>query len=201
MARIKFDLSAAATGCDDGCDCEADAVGVKHDPRLRRWAWWLTALTIAWNSAEAVVAIVSGLLAGSIALVGFGLDSVVEVSSAFVIVWRLSRHGTDHAANERAEKRAVRLIAVSFVAIACYVTYDSAAKLLGIDDRFGSIEVGKAADLVLYDGDPFEHATHVTHTLIDGRLAWDRTEYLKIPFARRALPLIEGGGVGCCLGW
>jgi imidazolonepropionase-like amidohydrolase len=80
------------------------------------------------------------------------------------------------------------------------VTLD-AAKLLGIDDRFGSIEVGKAADLVLYDGDPFEHATHVTHTLIDGRVVWDRSEYLKIPFARRALPLIEGGGVGCCLGW
>jgi imidazolonepropionase-like amidohydrolase len=80
------------------------------------------------------------------------------------------------------------------------VTLD-AAKLLGIDDRFGSIEVGKAADLVLFDGDPFEHATHVTHTLIDGRVVWDRAEYLKIPFARRALPLIEGGGTGCCLGW
>src|SRR5204863_8004792 len=76
-----------------------------------------------------------------------------------------------------------------------------AAKLLGIDDRFGSIEVGKAADLVLYDGDPFEHATHVTYTLIDGRVVWDRAEHLKTPFARRALPLLTGGGGGCCLGW
>jgi imidazolonepropionase-like amidohydrolase len=80
------------------------------------------------------------------------------------------------------------------------VTLD-AAKLLGIDDRFGSIAVGKAADLVLYDGDPFENATHVTHTLIDGRVVWDRADYLKLPFARRALPLAEGGGGGCCLGW
>jgi imidazolonepropionase-like amidohydrolase len=78
------------------------------------------------------------------------------------------------------------------------VTLD-AAKLLGIDDRFGSIEVGKAADLVLYDGDPFENATHVTHTVIDGRVVYDRAEVQKVPFARRALPLIDGG-VGCCLG-
>ncbi len=80
------------------------------------------------------------------------------------------------------------------------VTLD-AAKLLGVADRFGSIEVGKVADLVLYDGDPFEHTTHVTHTLMDGRVVWDRSEYLKLPYARRALPLLEGGGVGCCLGW
>jgi imidazolonepropionase-like amidohydrolase len=79
------------------------------------------------------------------------------------------------------------------------ITLD-AAKLLGIDDRFGSIEIGKLADLVLYDGDPFEHSTHVTFTVIDGRVVWDREEYLKLPFARRALPLSTGGGYGCCLG-
>jgi imidazolonepropionase-like amidohydrolase len=78
------------------------------------------------------------------------------------------------------------------------VTLD-AAKLLGIDEQFGSIEAGKAADLVLYDGDPFEHSTHVTCTIQDGRVVYDRGEYLKQPFARRALPL-TGGGVGCCLG-
>jgi imidazolonepropionase-like amidohydrolase len=74
-----------------------------------------------------------------------------------------------------------------------------AAKLLGLDDRLGSLDEGKLADLVLYDGDPFEHTTHVTHTLVNGKLAYDRAEYLKLPFARRALPL-GGGGVGCCLG-
>jgi imidazolonepropionase-like amidohydrolase len=81
------------------------------------------------------------------------------------------------------------------------VTID-AAKLLGIDKEYGSIEPGKVADLVLYDGDPFEHATHVTHTLIGGKVAYDRSEYLKLPFDRRVLPLLGGtGGVGCCLGW
>jgi imidazolonepropionase-like amidohydrolase len=79
------------------------------------------------------------------------------------------------------------------------ITLD-AAKLLGIDDRFGSLEPGKVADLVLYDGDPFENATHVTHTILGGRVVYDRAEYLKLPFERRALPLVGGGGGGCCLG-
>lgn len=79
------------------------------------------------------------------------------------------------------------------------ITLD-AASILGIADRFGSLEAGKAADLVLYDGDAFEHSTHVTHTLIGGRVVYDRAAYLKLPFARRALPLTGGGGVGCCLG-
>jgi imidazolonepropionase-like amidohydrolase len=80
------------------------------------------------------------------------------------------------------------------------ITLD-AAKILGIDDARGSIEVGKIADLVLYDGDAFEHATHVTHTIQEGRVVYDRDDYLKLPLARRALPITSGsGGVGCCLG-
>jgi imidazolonepropionase-like amidohydrolase len=79
------------------------------------------------------------------------------------------------------------------------ITLD-AARLLGIEDRYGSLEPGKIADLVLYDGDPFEHATHVTHTLMDGRIVYDRAEYLKMPFERRALAAADGfGAVGCCM--
>ncbi len=81
------------------------------------------------------------------------------------------------------------------------VTSD-AAKLLGIDKDYGSLEVGKVADIVLYDGDPFENATHVTHTYMNGKVVYDRAEYLKLPFERRVLPMLGGsGGVGCCLGW
>ena len=80
------------------------------------------------------------------------------------------------------------------------VTLD-AAKLLGVADKYGSIEPGKVADLVLYDGDPFENATHVTLTVLGGKVVYDRAEYLKLPFDRRILPLIDGGrGAGCCLG-
>lgn len=80
------------------------------------------------------------------------------------------------------------------------ITID-AAKLLGIDKDYGSIEKGKVADLVLYDGDPFEHTTHVTHTVMGGRVVYSRDDYLKLPFERRILPLIAGGaGSGCCMG-
>ena len=79
------------------------------------------------------------------------------------------------------------------------ITFD-AAKLLAIDDQYGSLEAGKVADLVLYDGDPFEHATHVTHTILGGRVIYDRGDYMKLPFERRVLPLIGGSDYGCCMG-
>ena len=76
------------------------------------------------------------------------------------------------------------------------------AKILGIDDQYGTLEPGKVADIVLYDGDPFEHASHVTYTIVGGRVTYDRADYLKLPFERRALPLTGGAGgdFGCCLG-
>jgi imidazolonepropionase-like amidohydrolase len=79
------------------------------------------------------------------------------------------------------------------------ITLD-AAKLLGIDDQYGSLEIGKVADLVLYDGDPFEHTTHVTHTVLGGRVIYDRADYLKLPYERRVLPLTSGSEYGCCMG-
>jgi divalent metal cation (Fe/Co/Zn/Cd) transporter len=134
MATTEQVITAVPTPCSDGCGCST-AEARPQDARLRRWAWWLTALTIGWNSLEAIIAIASGLIAGSIALVGFGLDSVVEVGSALVIVWRLSHRSTDREADERIERCAVRLIALSFLAVALYVVYDSATKLLGIGEE------------------------------------------------------------------
>jgi len=133
----------SACACEGECGCTHPEVR-PADPWARLWAWWLTAATIAWNVIEAVVAISAGVLAGSVALVGFGLDSVVEVSSALVIVWRLSRQGTNHTANERAERRAVRLIALSFFAIAAYVTVDSIAVLFGVREEPQTSPLGLA---------------------------------------------------------
>ena len=79
------------------------------------------------------------------------------------------------------------------------VTVDS-AKLLGIDKDYGSIEKGKIADLVLYDGDPFEHTTHVTQTLMNGRVVYNRNDYLKLPLERRILSMSGGPEPGCCMG-
>ncbi|SNY75822.1 cation transporter [Paractinoplanes atraurantiacus] len=85
----------------------------------------LVAATIAFNVVEAVVAISAGAAAGSTALIGFGLDSVIEVSSAAAVAWQFS--GRDPQAREKA---ALRVIAVSFFALAAYVTAESARALI-----------------------------------------------------------------------
>ena len=81
-------------------------------------------LTLAWNTAEGIAALVAGFLAGSIALVGFGLDSVIEISSSVVLLWRLRAEG-DAERREHAEHRAQRLVGMCFLALAAYVAYDS----------------------------------------------------------------------------
>jgi divalent metal cation (Fe/Co/Zn/Cd) transporter len=115
-------------------------VGLAGDRRavLVRRVRWFVAATITYNVIEAVVAITAGTLASSAALVGFGLDSVVEVSSAAAVAWQFS--GPDH---EKRERTALRVIAVSFFALAAYVSVESVRALLG-GDRAEHSTVGLA---------------------------------------------------------
>jgi divalent metal cation (Fe/Co/Zn/Cd) transporter len=89
----------------------------------------LVAVTIAYNVVEAVVALTAGVLASSTALIGFGLDSVIEVSSAAAIAWQFSAR--DHAVRESRERTALRIISVSFFALAAYVAVDAVRALAG----------------------------------------------------------------------
>lgn len=87
--------------------------------------------TVGWNVLEGVIAIVAGILAGSIALVGFGLDSYIEVASGLVLIWRLRKHGfSNEEEEEAAEKKAVFFVGVTFFLLAVYVVYESGKKLL-----------------------------------------------------------------------
>lgn len=86
----------------------------------------LVAATISYNIVEAVIALSAGAAASSTALIGFGLDSVIEVSSAAAVAWQFSK--PDHEARE---KTALRFIALSFFALAAYVTAESVRGLLG----------------------------------------------------------------------
>lgn len=94
---------------------------------LRRRIRWIVAVTITYNAIEAVVAITAGSIASSAALVGFGLDSIVEVLSAAAIAWQFTARDP-----ETREKTALRVIAVSFFALAIYVTIDAALSLTGV---------------------------------------------------------------------
>ncbi|WP_187356969.1 cation transporter [Actinomadura sp. CNU-125] len=99
---------------------------------LARRVRWLVAATITYNVVEAVVAIGAGTMASSGALVAFGLDSVIEVASAAAVAWQFSAR--DPSVVERREQRALRIIAVSFFALAAYVSTDSVLALLGGGD-------------------------------------------------------------------
>ncbi|WP_406464749.1 cation transporter [Streptomyces sp. NBC_01622] len=97
--------------------------------QLARRISLLVAATITYNVIGVVVAITAGTVASSTALIGFGLDSIVEVSSAAAVAWQFS--AADHTIREAREKTALRVIALSFFALAAYVTIDSARALTG----------------------------------------------------------------------
>jgi divalent metal cation (Fe/Co/Zn/Cd) transporter len=86
--------------------------------------------TIAWNSLEGLVAVVAGALAGSISLVGFGIDSFIEVTSGGVLLWRMSIDA-DVQKRERREKLSLGIVGVCFLALAAYVGYESISDLIG----------------------------------------------------------------------
>ncbi len=82
-------------------------------------------VTIAWNSAECVVALAAGFVAGSIALVGFGFDSAIEVTSSIAALWRLGRDSDEEIGRARAEQRTMRIIGCCFLLLAAYVFYEA----------------------------------------------------------------------------
>lgn len=85
--------------------------------------------TIAWNTIEAVVGLLAGFASGSVALVGFALDSIVEASSGGILLWRLNAEAHGGRPAEELERKAIRLVAVAFLALAVYVGVRSALDL------------------------------------------------------------------------
>jgi divalent metal cation (Fe/Co/Zn/Cd) transporter len=103
----------------------------QSEPRARlvRRGLHLEYLTLGWNLLEAAIAIAAGILAGSIALVGFGVDSVIEMSSGAILLWRLASDREEEA-RERIEARAVKLVGISLLALAAYVAIEAAKTLI-----------------------------------------------------------------------
>ena len=118
----------------DGCRVsEAVEVGIRLAPGERAAAVararQLNRFSLGWNVAECVVAVMAGIAAGSVSLIGFGIDSAIEVSAAVILAWRLhqERRGGCMAAYDRT---ATRLIALAFVALAVYVWVDAVTDLV-----------------------------------------------------------------------
>lgn len=109
---------------DDMILVREDRRALVHRGRVLAW------FTIGWNALEGVVGIASGVAAGSIALIGFGVDSYVEVFAGGVIVWRLAKERHGEEVSEVAERRALRLIAATFFLLAAGVGFESVRKLV-----------------------------------------------------------------------
>lgn len=104
------------------------------DDKLYKEALNLEYFTVGYNVLEAFLSIFFGASAGSIALVGFGLDSIVESLSGLILIWRLQKHNVYSENEEMAsEKRAIKLVAATFFILAAYVLYESVKKLIFIE--------------------------------------------------------------------
>jgi cation diffusion facilitator family transporter len=105
---------------------ETDAPDEPYKRALR-----LEYFTLAYNVAEAAVSIVFGSMAGSIALIGFGLDSIVESLSGLILIWRLKKHReSSEEDEEKIERRAERFVAVTFFLLGSYILFESVGKLV-----------------------------------------------------------------------
>ncbi len=107
-------------------------------PQLRANLIWrglrLALFTVIWNVLEGAIAVASGIAAGSIALIGFGIDSFIETASAVVVGWRFSyeMRGKPQAQTERAEAWSARIAGALLLALAFYILMDSSLRLMGI---------------------------------------------------------------------
>ena len=114
-------------------------------PTLLRQALRLEYLTVGWNLVEGVVAVAAALATGSVALLGFGIDSFVESASGSILIWRLlaERAHTDAEAIEAIEHRAQKLVALSLFGLAAYIAFD-ALKTLALQEHPEPSGVGVA---------------------------------------------------------
>ena len=110
-------------GTDSHCSCDCNVSRASNAHAGRR----LEHITLGWNLIEAIVAGGAGFAASSIALIGFGADSVIECLSGAILLWRLQAHESD----EQRERLALKLVGFSFLLLAAYVAFDATKSLIG----------------------------------------------------------------------
>lgn len=168
---------------------------------LVRHALWLEYATVGWNVVEALVAIGAGVIAGSIALVGFGLDSVIEVTAASVLIWRLRCELTcQHDTHARAEQKALRVVGITFFLLAAYVLYQAGTMLWhrqAPETSVAGLMLAIASGLAM----PFLglRKQRVARALGSKALAADAMETLVCAYL--SITLLAGLGLNAWLGW
>jgi divalent metal cation (Fe/Co/Zn/Cd) transporter len=156
-------------------------------------------LTIAWNSAECLISIGAGLVASSIALIGFGFDSAIEVASSLAALSRLARD-EDEAARERAERRALRLIGVCFMALAIYIAVDAIKALINREAPAASVVGIVIAALSLVVMPVLVHLKRRVATQLNSGALEAETRQTAVCAFLSAI-LLAGLGLNAWLGW
>ena len=165
----------------------------------RSLALQLLWLTVAWNVIEGVIAVTSGLFARSVALVGFGLDSFIEVTAALILLWRLNLPDHDERV-ERREQAAHRVVGVTFIALAAYILAQAAYTLASGERPEGSgVGLGLAiVSLVAMPGIGLLKRRNARR-LGSRALIAESTETLVCSYL--SLTLVIGLGANAALGW
>ena len=173
----------------------------RRQAALYNRALWLEYLTVVYNLLEASLSLIFGRIAGSIALIGFGLDSIVESLSGLVMIWRLRKHGrVTRSEEERVEKKAMKFVAATFFILGFYILYQSIKKLVlkeMPDPSLPGILIALASLVVM----PMLSVAKrkVGEELHSGALIADSKETLACAFL--SIALLLGLGFNYLLGW
>ena len=169
---------------------------------LHRRALWLEYFTIGWNVVEALVAIGAGIIAGSVALIGFGVDSAIEVISAVGLLWRLKRAGPHAEVEEESagEKRALFIVAATFFLLAAYIVVEASRALVNREEPLTS-PVGIALSVLsLLIMPVLAYAKHRTGREMNSRaLVADSMETWVCAYL--SVALLVGVGAFALFGW
>lgn len=159
----------------------------------------LNRVTIGWNVVEGVIAVVAGALAGSVSLVGFGLDSGIEVSAAAILAWRLAKESRGGCMADF-DRRATRLIAVSFAALAAYVGVESIRDLIAAREPQASVVGIVLATLSLLVMPLLARAKRRLAPALGSQAAASEADQTRLCAVLSAV-LLVGLGLNAALGW
>ena len=129
-AAVVRRLDAAAVPVRSGDNGAMATASTQNRQALVRQGQRLEYFTTAYNSAEGLVSIIAGFIAGSVSLVGFGLDSMIEVASGAALLWRL-QHDLNSSRREQVERTSLRIVGACFIVLALYILYESCSTLIG----------------------------------------------------------------------
>jgi divalent metal cation (Fe/Co/Zn/Cd) transporter len=177
------------------------ALGKHRD--LLRWAFVLSVFTVGWNLLEGIIAILAGALAGSVALVGFGVDSFIETASGLVVGRRfwLELHGQSPERIEQAERKASKIAGALLLALAVYITFDAGRRFLGYGPEAEESLVGIVLTLISLVLMPLLGWSKLKTARLLGSRALRADAYETIACAWLSLTTLTGLVLNATLGW